>query len=318
MHSPVTRPSLGVTTPIATPIATPHWALLGRSTQIRPGAIDVHGAKLAVFRDARGAIAVAPDACPHRGASLTASGIVVADGCVQCPYHGQKVTGSYRVVDDAAGDAWINFADAAGQPPPPPPEFLDPAYRTIAYVKDLPGINPVLMTENTIDHAHLTHVHRVHFVDGDPYVTIHDTGDAEHGLATYEWPEKNGYRLVIENEYRLPFTTSLRFIVTDTATGQRLPALVLWFTVAPTASRQGEAGSRLHLRIARGVLRCAVLDGLFKLVDELPLAEDADLVRTIDPAQWSWNRLTPDDQFVRQYREAMTAAYPGLLRAYVA
>jgi phenylpropionate dioxygenase-like ring-hydroxylating dioxygenase large terminal subunit len=308
-------------------MTTPHWALLGRATQLRPGAVHVHGAKLALFRDARGAIAVAPDACPHRGASLTASGITVVDGCVKCPYHGLAVKGLYRVVEDAVGDAWMSVADAAGAPPPPPPEFLDPAYRTIAYVKDLPGVNPVLMTENTIDHAHLAHVHRVHFVKDDPYVTVHDTGNPEHGLAVYEWPERNGYRLVIENEYRLPFTTSLRFIVTDVATGERQPALVLGFTVTPqgeagsrqgeAGSRQGEAGCRLHLRIARGVLRCAALDGLFKLVDELPLAEDADLVRAVDPAQWSWNRLTADDAFVRQYRGAMTAAYPGLLRAYV-
>jgi phenylpropionate dioxygenase-like ring-hydroxylating dioxygenase large terminal subunit len=292
---------------------TPHWALLGRATQIRLGAADVYGSKLAVFRDARGAIAVAPDACPHRGASLTASGLTVRDGCAVCPYHGHAVKGSLPVVEDAAGDVWLGFADVARPPPPPPPEFLDPAYRTIAYVKDLSCVNPVLMTENTIDHAHLTHVHRVHFVDGDPYVTIHDTGNPEHGLATYEWPETRGYRLVIENEYHLPFTTSLRFLVTDVATGQRQPALVLWFTVAPTA-----AGCRLHLRIARGVLRCAVLDGLFKFIDELPLAEDADLVRTIDPQVWSRNRLTDADQFVREYRRAMTALYPGLLGAYVA
>jgi hypothetical protein len=197
-------------------------------------------------------------------------------------------------------------------PPPPPPEFTAGGYRTIAYAKDLRGVNPVLLTENTLDHAHLFHVHAVHFVPGPPKVSLAPGQPDGGGLATYAWAPSGRYQLTIENEFRLPFTTWLRFLVTDTRTGRRLRPLVLWFTAAPTRD-----GVRLHLRIARATLTSPAFDWLFKLIDELPLAEDAAIVRAVDAAAWSQNALRADDEFVARYRAAMRARHPRLLDAHV-
>jgi hypothetical protein len=301
----------------------PHWVLLGRASEFgrTPRLLDVHGQRLIAFRGADGRVMGLPDACPHRGASLSTGGVVNRQDCVVCPYHGRAVPGGARAgglvtYTDAAGDAWLDFGtklvSQAFAPPPPPPEFTDQDYRVVAYAKDLPGVNPVILTENTLDHAHLFHVHAVHFVPGPPKVTLKTNSAPGSGLATYEWAPSGRYQLTIENEFHVPFTTSLRFLVTDTQTGKRSPALVLWFTAAPTGD-----GVRLHLRIARAVLTCPAFDGLFKLVDELPLAEDVAIVRTVDARAWGTNALTPDDAFVAQYRAEMTRDYPDVLRHYV-
>lgn len=300
----------------------PHWTLLGRASEFgrAPRLLDVHGSRLVAFRDPAGRVVALPDACPHRGASLSHGGLV-SGACVVCPYHGRAVGaasgGAFDVAVDAAGDAWLDFGRGLGSsqhpPPPAPPEFADPDYRVVAYAKDLAGVNPVILTENTLDHAHLFHVHAVHFVPGPPKVRVSPPdGAGGGGLATYEWAANGRYQLTIENGYALPFTTWLRFLITDTQTGERLPGLVLWFTAAPTAG-----GVRLHLRIARKVLTSPAFDWLFKLVDELPLAEDAAIVRTIDARAWGLNALTPDDAFVAQYRAAMARDFPDLLRHYV-
>lgn len=308
----VARPS---TAAAAAASATPQWLLLGRREDFgpRPRLLDVAGSRVVAVRD-RDRVLAAPDACPHRGASL-AGGHATRGGCVVCPYHGHTVSlaRGYAVRTDAAGDVWLDFtgaADDAGAdpPPPPPPEFTAPGFRTIAYAKDLPGVNPVLLTENTLDHAHLFHVHAVHFVPGPPKVALAEGG----GLATYAWAPSGRYQLSIENEYRLPFTTWLRFLVTDTHTGARLKPLVLWFTAAPVAG-----GTRLHLRIARAALTHPAFDWLFKLIDELPLAEDAAIVRGVDARAWSANALRADDAFVAQYRAAMRGLHPDLLDAHV-
>jgi hypothetical protein len=301
----------------------PHWVLLGRASEFgrSPRLLDVHGRRLVAFgheSDEGRRVVALPDACPHRGASLAQGGIV-RGGCVVCPYHGRAVpgdgAGAFDTVTDAAGDAWLDFGSALASqhfpPPPPPPEFTDPGYRVVAYAKDLAGVNPVVLTENTLDHAHLFHVHAVHFVPGPPKVRLAPAAGGS-GLATYRWAPNGRYQLTIENEYALPFTTSLRFLITDTQTGERLPGLVLWFSAAPTAG-----GVRLHLRIARASLTSPAFDWLFRLVDELPLAEDAAIVRTVDARAWGANALTPDDAFVAQYRAAMVRDFPDVLRHYV-
>ena len=119
--------------------------------------------------------------------------------------------------------------------------------------------------------------------------------------------------LTIDNEYHVPFTTSLRFIFRNRETGDRLPPLLLWFSIAPME----DARVALHLRVSRGALKSPLADWLFKLIDELPLLEDATVVASVDPAQWSANRLEAGDEFVAAYRKAMRDNFPEILEWYV-
>ena len=247
------------------------------------------------------------------------------DVCIRCAYHGMPIGKAshpdrHYVCQVSQGLMWIDYTSLGREPlteppqnePPTYPEFDDPAFRTFGYYKTLRGVNPVLMVENTLDWQHLASVHRVHFVDGRPLVGIHKTG--AHGLATYTYASEL-FDLTIENEYHVPFTTSLRFKFRDKRTGRVLPPLLLWFTVTPVQ----EDEIRLNLRVSRAVLKAvpAVTDWIFRLIDELPLAEDAAVVSSIDAAEWSANRLTPGDAFVGAYRQAMREAYPEVLDWYV-
>lgn len=301
----------------------PHWLLLGKTAELRcassrkPLKLPVNDGKLVLWQDAAAEMHAMDDVCPHRGASLS-TGRVDRD-CIRCPYHNHAVNGSrrdggaYELLHEA-GNTWVTTSP--GSLPPPGsdayPEFSLPGYRTVAYHKDLVGVNPVLMMENTLDWSHLAYVHRVHFVEGTPMVTIHRRGTS--GLAEYAY-SSGAFDLRIENEYHAPFTSSLRFLFRDKKTGEDLPALLLWFSFTPT----GGDRVRLHLRIARGVLTGAPLltDALFKLADELPLLEDVTLVRDVDASRWSSNALTPADEFVASYRNIMISLFPGIVDRFV-
>lgn len=306
----------------------PHWLLLGfddRTARSRVQSARVHDAKLAVYRTVPAQeLRVALDACPHRGASLSCGGSVRGD-CIVCPYHARAIGRAGhpgRFLDHAVQDGlvWVDFDSAAADPhmpttttmPPPPsyPEHSDASLRTFGYTKVL-RVNPVLMAENTLDWQHLSTVHRVHFIRGDPEVTIRSTG--AHGWAEYKYAS-GIFDLTIDNEYHAPFTTSLRFRFRDRETGEELPPLLLWFSITPMGSDR----VALHLRVSRGALKSPLADWIFRLIDELPLLEDAAVVAGVDPVQWSRNALDGGDEFVAAYRQAMADAFPEVLERYVA
>lgn len=321
-------PSDRVAPRIATSTSRPHWVMLGFETslaggtgKLAPRKVEqkaVHDTKLAVYRTAdEGELRVALDACPHRGASLSCGGAVKGE-CVVCPYHARAVgvrAHPERFFDYAVRDGlvWLDFASNlltqhAG--PPSYPEHSDASLRTFGYTKVL-RVNPVLMAENTLDWQHLASVHRVHFIQGNPKVTIRSKGT--HGWAEYAY-DSDLFDLVIDNEYHVPFTTSLRFRFRNKQTGEQLPPLLLWFSVTPL--ERGRVA--LNLRVSRGALKSPLADWIFKLIDELPLLEDAAVVAGVDPLQWSANALDGGDEFVAAYRAAMREHYPELLEWYVA
>lgn len=323
----LTRTACSLATPpprkIATSLKRPHWLLLGFDDHLGqcPGVsqVSLHNTKLAVFRtEPSRELRVALDACPHRGASLSAGG-TVAGGCVNCSYHGRAIgikSHPERFLDYAVQDGlvWADYASnllTQHHGPPSYPEHSDPGMRTFGYTKIL-DVNPVLMTENTLDWQHLSHVHRVHFIEGNPVVTIRETAPG-HGKAEYAY-QSDMFDLVIENEYHIPFTTSLRFRFRHRDTGVPLPTLLLWFSVAPAAHGK----TALHLRVSRGALKSPMADWLFRLIDELPLLEDVGVVSGVDPGEWSKNRLDPKgDEFVARYRRDMADNFPEVLDWYV-
>lgn len=264
-----------------------------------------------------GDLCAASNVCLHRGASLVDGGTVTDAGGLRCCYHGRAAFGRDVVVVDQ-GFAWYGWGvDPAGEDYAAPriptcPEFTAPGYRTFAYSKTIP-VNPVLMAENTLDWAHLAgDVHRVKFIEGTPRVSIRPPSGG-HGFAAYTYDTTTPYDLTVENEFWAPFTTCLRFRFRHKATGAIVPPLLLWFSLEPS----GTTESVLHLRVARGIATHPALDCVFRLIDELPLNEDAWLVKNMYPGAWSSNALTIDDTFVATYRDVMAARYVDLLAAYV-
>ena len=306
----------------------PEWIAVGTPRDFaKPRAFKVHGRRLVGYAADDGLVLVADEACPHRGASLAREAARCGPDGLRCSYHGRCVSPStdlerYLPCSELDGYLWVDLTrPAAGRgpssfpiPPPTCPEFSSPQYRTISYTKRLTGFNPVVGVENLIDWNHLFFVHRAHVVDGDPVVRV-GVPDGLHGTAEYAYDDPK-FALVIENEFWAPFTTCLRFMFCDKRTGEEWPPLLLWLSVMP----EDETTAVLHLRIARSVLKEFPLltDFLFKAIDELPLREDADVVRQVDPSLWSANQLGPEDAFVEQYRATMVEHFLATLARYVA
>lgn len=80
-----------------------HWhpVALSRDLRNRPLAVQLAGARIALFRPQPGAVAAVDEVCPHRRMRLSLG--KVCEGRLQCPYHG-----------------WTFDADGAGESPGTP------------------------------------------------------------------------------------------------------------------------------------------------------------------------------------------------------
>ncbi len=76
------------------------WYVVCRSKKLRkkPRAVTLLGLPLVLFRDAEGAPRALLDRCAHRNVPLS-EGQVLADGCLQCPYHGWRFAGDGRCTE---------------------------------------------------------------------------------------------------------------------------------------------------------------------------------------------------------------------------
>jgi isorenieratene synthase len=150
-------------------LARPHgnWYVVDAARRItdKPRRLRIAGREMVAWR-ANGEIVIAPDACPHMGASL-------AEGCVRngnivCPWHGLELSsrgnGSwkpYSVHDDGVL-AWVRVGDADPLVPAPvlpkrPDRFIDGVVRMEA------NCDPADVIANRLDPWHGVHFHPYSF-----------------------------------------------------------------------------------------------------------------------------------------------------------
>jgi len=278
-----------------------------------PKKIHVNGKNLAVFWDSSSNTpAIVNDTCTHRGASLSAGGQV--DGkCVTCKYHGRPTRAlPSKLVMDFNNIVW--FKDGPGELgederlPPDSWEFHPEAgQRIFEYSRTFAGCNPILLVENTLDFAHLETVHAFSLVEGRPIVTVDQTG--YNGHAKYTYDSKVFDELSIVNEYIGPWSTCLRFLFD----GRQ--SFTIHFSVRP----EGVDQATLFVRVTRQDQKWLgwLGDKVYLAANELPLLEDLYIVKNTDPMQWSANKLTADDFFLKEYRAYMTREHPDILERYV-
>ena len=175
-----------------TQLATRWWyiACLSRELGRRPLARTVLGTPLAFFRDAAGRPVTLLDRCPHRNVPLSLGR--VADGCIECRYHGWRFdgAGTCRAVpglldepDRAArrvpsfptaerdGFVWVvpgsgSGAEPAGEPFPFPC-IDEPGYVTVRRSLRV-AASLRAAVENTLDVPHTAFLHRGLFRGGRP------------------------------------------------------------------------------------------------------------------------------------------------------
>ena len=69
------------------------WIAVTRTTTLgtQPRRVTLNEKNYVVWRNHKNDVKIIPDACRHRGASLSL-GKVLPDGYIECPYHGWKYT----------------------------------------------------------------------------------------------------------------------------------------------------------------------------------------------------------------------------------
>lgn len=297
----------------------PAWVPVDRAAIIQknhgpgksPKRVLIHDEPLALYWDAkRHTPSITADSCWHRGASLSV-GQVRNDGSLCCKYHGHPTKGKHRRVRVRDGIIWYDPTGSVSDSYLPSSwEFQgqDPQ-RVYTYCRDFPDTNPLLMTENTLDHAHLSHIHAFSATSGEPEVTIHSETRATYSYAT----TMDGVTLDVENEWFAPFSTCLRFLFNGAH------AFSLHFCFVP----HGYAHTSLIVRVTRDAskdplpLLSSMGDVLLMLSNELPLIEDRWIVQSIpETRKWTDDSLHVEDQFLKQYRDHIQREYPDLYARY--
>lgn len=140
------------------------WYALDASRRIgrRPRVFEVAGGRWVAWRD-RGALRVAPEACPHLGASLGFAR--VRDGALVCPWHGLALDarghGAWRCLPahDDGVLAWVRL-DGPGESPSEAPVLPPRPRRAIAGVVRVEArCEPRDVLANRLDPWHGRHFH---------------------------------------------------------------------------------------------------------------------------------------------------------------
>lgn len=242
-----------------------------------------HGGSV-FFRGPRGTsgVMVAPEKCPHRGASLSGGRVDNANkGCIRCPYHNRLIQGSMLETPDG-----ILWDEACGPPPPPLPEWSDPDFKTFEYTRRVDAA-PSVMLENLLDFEHVDAVHAFSLKPGTAprIVKMFGESGSRRGYALYDY----GGDFLLENEFWMPYTNVLRFILGDRV-------LCLWSSLTP----RGKHSLDMHFRVSRNAYKW-VPDAVIELINDFVLSEDRDVVKDID-GDFQGNLVHPADSFVALYR----------------
>jgi hypothetical protein len=147
---------------------TGNWFAIDASRVIgrRPRAYRVDGHELIAWREPDGSLRVAPESCPHMGASL--AGACVKDGGVLCPWHGLALTaaghGRWRHLP-SHDDGVLLWARLGEEDPAVPTPALPerPAVHIDAVVRMEVDCEPRDVIANRLDPWHGGHFHPYSF-----------------------------------------------------------------------------------------------------------------------------------------------------------
>ena len=289
------------------PVAPAHTIKKHHGPGSTPLKLMIHDKPISVFWNAKtDHPSIVSDICSHRGASLSA-GQIDEKGCVTCKYHGKKTRARPRDTRVINGVIWYKDTTLDGfvdDDDVPDHEDFDTSNRVHIYERQFSGCNPLLMQENTLDWLHLEFIHKIKAIKGLPTVTIHDENTATYAYETYN----DDFTITVENRF-WNWCTCLRFFFNDDL------AFSLHFAWVPV----GKAETRGIVRITRKNGYMGSFGDMFlEIVNELPLMEDRDIVKTIVPERrWNDDILGVEDAFLKQFRDWFSETYPETTMYYV-
>jgi len=274
------------------------WTPVAYADELRPSAalgLTVAKTRIVLFRGQDGIPHALLDRCPHRGAALSLG--KVADGCIECPFHGWRFDGNGATVRvpwnpdaklqnlhadtvparELAGQIWIYTAvnEAAPAEPDVNEYLLDPRVRVSGTIVDWHAHWTRAM-ENMLDWPHLAFVHRktigrelAGLVGGRLEISREEQPWGVRSRITVDGVERPGML-----DYRWPNQMNLHI----TLRGKKV---LLAVACVPT----GALRTRMLLSIARPFLRSRVFDAIFNYTNKRIAKEDQAIVESSFPVE---------------------------------
>jgi hypothetical protein len=207
------------------------------------------------------------------------------------------------------GAIWTGGDDVADIPRIP--EFDDESYRSIYMSRHLKGVNAMAFLEAGLDFEHIHSVHSIMVTDWfTPKVRIeHDLNSNTH---VFETPS---FRLRVETIFWLPLTNCLKFHFFDKKRKVKRKPFILFFSMTPHDANN----VTLHVRSLRGKIARdlePILDLFYTAVSDIPILEDARVVRNVDMSEIAHDHLSVQDEFIRLYRTKLGAECPNLMQYF--
>jgi phenylpropionate dioxygenase-like ring-hydroxylating dioxygenase large terminal subunit len=261
----------------------------------RPLGVTIAGTRLALFRTADGTPRALLDRCPHRGAALSLGH--VADGCLECPFHGWRFDAQGRVVHvpwnpdaklaqlhadvvparELGGQIWIyTGVNVSADGEPAVNEYFSAAGVRVCGTAVEWRAHWTRAMENMLDWPHLPFVHRATIGrklaknlagrmdlerEEQPWGVrsrITLDGASQPGMLDYRWP----------NQMNLHITLLGRKVLLTVA-------------CVPIDSQR----TRMLLSAVRPFLTSRLLDGLFNYSNRRIAKEDQAIVESSSPTE---------------------------------
>jgi phenylpropionate dioxygenase-like ring-hydroxylating dioxygenase large terminal subunit len=294
-------------------------AALSSAVGSDPVGVELLDLQLVLFRGSDGVVRALPDACPHRGAPLSAGWTSTHDGqdCVTCPYHGWAIDGDGRLRDvpansegetlparpvlapasvtERGGFVWLFYGDAAlpadARPPLPLiPELEDPEWQPVygEFTFDAPHTS---VFENAIDFAHIHYLHNSSFGNADAPAVRDMRAEADaYGVRTsfaiqnkpvsWLWEWSRVPEVRVHAQALLPSTSVVAF---ELAFGVSMITFVNTVPISATRSVNRFALIRNFSRRVGPPLVQAAVDGFARRAMVRILSEDKVMVERLRP-----------------------------------
>lgn len=255
---------------------------------------------------------LALDRCPHRGSCLSTGTLL--EKSVKCPYHNHYFSPITHdemfggVIKDRA--FWYGGNDI--NKIPRIFEFDDDSYRSLYLTRELKGVNTLEMVQNSLDWEHLTSVHSVRFVETlKPEVILDKVSNKQIHLF-----ENDDIGIRIEGSFWLPYSNCLKFTVTNKKKKKTYSPFMLFFSMIPN----DQNNTTLHIRFMRKKLARdlePLLDLFYIAVVDIPVWEDANIVRNVDTKRIFADQLSDEDCFIELYRKKMLKECSELINYFI-
>lgn len=201
------------------------------------------------------------------------------------------------------------------------PEFDDISYRSVYITRYLKGVNAFSLFESNLDYDHVSKVHLVSFIERlSPKTMLNKSKNIQ--IHIYETDD-----IIIEivNKFWIPFTNCLSFNITLKKNNKKLVPFILFFSMIPHDNYNTTVNIRFMRKSFSEYVHTTLLeenDGLYlknifySVVDnifdilsigliDIPLWEDAKVVKDISTKHFVSDNLDAEDNFIQHYRNRM-------------